>query len=389
MYVWDADYPWDVRTEKICRTLVDAGHDVHIVARNQSWMPTVEHLAEGTVHRMRPWRALGRRVDTLLGFPAFFSPRWYRLLNQTARAHEIDLIIVRDLPLCPTAIAVGRRRRIPVILDMAENYPAMIRDTWAVGKHKPIDHIVRNPRAVEAIERFCLPRVDRVVTVVEESSERIIEMGVERQRTTVVSNTPSLARADDVKPVRRRSDSLEIVYLGLLELHRGIGDLIDAASVLAGRGLDFRIRIIGDGRHADEFRAQAKSAGLDAARVEFLGRLPYPEALRVVAESNVGVIPHHATDAWNSTIPNKLFDYMSLGLAVVSSDARPAARVVRTTGAGTTYRSGDATDFAEALIRMFDPGARAQAGEAGRRAIELTYNWQHDAKRLLDSVAHT
>ena len=49
---------------------------------------------------------------------------------------------------------------------------------------------------------------------------------------------------------------------------------------------------------------------------------------------DVGLVPHHADEAWNTTIPNKLFDYMAAGLPVISSDARPCARILRSTGAG-------------------------------------------------------
>lgn len=389
VYVWDADYPWDVRTEKICRTLVGAGHEIHIVARNRAWKPTLEHLREGTVHRMRPWRLLGRRIDAQLGFPAFFSPRWTSLIARTVRDVKADLLIVRDLPLCPTTLRVGGAEGVPVILDMAENYPAMIRDTWAAGQQKVVDYVVRNPHAVEAIEKYCLPRVSHVLTVVEESSERVIALGVERGRATVVSNTPSTVRAESILIPQRRTDSLDVVYLGLLEVHRGISELLEASSILAGHGRNLRVRIIGDGRDADRFRRHADS--LPAARgiVEFLGRLPYAEALSVVAHANVGVIPHHATEAWNSTVPNKLFDYMSLGLAVVSSDAKPAARIVLSSGAGATFRSGDAADFADALDRMADTAAREAAGAAGMRAVADQYNWQSDSERLLEAVERT
>ena len=33
--VWDGEYPWDVRTEKVCRALTSRGHSVHMVARNR------------------------------------------------------------------------------------------------------------------------------------------------------------------------------------------------------------------------------------------------------------------------------------------------------------------------------------------------------------------
>ena len=55
VYLWDADYPWDVRTQKVCSALSDAGHEVHIVARNRAWSPARQQLPEGTVHRMPAW----------------------------------------------------------------------------------------------------------------------------------------------------------------------------------------------------------------------------------------------------------------------------------------------------------------------------------------------
>jgi hypothetical protein len=101
VYLWDADYPWDVRVEKICASLTAAGHEVHIVARNRRWDAERERLPEGTVHRMHPWRWIGRRLDEALGFPAFFSPRWGTLLSRTVREVNAHAIIARDLPLCP------------------------------------------------------------------------------------------------------------------------------------------------------------------------------------------------------------------------------------------------------------------------------------------------
>ncbi|HEY8506873.1 MAG TPA: hypothetical protein VIL32_00870, partial [Steroidobacteraceae bacterium] len=73
--IWDSEYPWDVRAEKISRALTDAGHEVHMVARNRDGRPLVESLPECTVHRLAPLPALGRRLNAASMFPAFFNPR--------------------------------------------------------------------------------------------------------------------------------------------------------------------------------------------------------------------------------------------------------------------------------------------------------------------------
>jgi len=391
VYVWDADYPWDVRTEKICLALTEAGHDVHLVARNSNRAPSTEKLREATVHRMPPWRWVGAKLDTALGFPAFFNPRWRSLIANTAKEVKADVIIVRDLPLCPTAISVGRRLHIPVILDMAENYPAMIRDTWAAGRHRLTDYAVRNPRLAELVEHYCTTHVDHIITVVEASSERLRDLGVPAQKLTVISNTPPIRRTSGrpVPPALQSDGRVRVVYLGLLEIHRGLDQLIDAIKLLHDAGhVEFKAVVVGSGRDEHLFQQRAARLGLSTSDVEFLGRLPHDHALAVVASGDIGVIPHHATESWNTTIPNKLFDYMSLGIPVVSSDTRPCVKVLCETGAGLSFLSGDARSLAAAMLEFRSPERRSVAGAAGVAAVRTEYNWDADSARLDELVGH-
>jgi glycosyltransferase involved in cell wall biosynthesis len=101
------------------------------------------------------------------------------------------------------------------------------------------------------------------------------------------------------------------------------------------------------------------------------------------------VVPHLANNSWNSTIPNKLFDYMAAGLPVLSSNARPAARVVRETNAGLVYTDTDSGELAQQLTVLANVEARARLGASGRRAVEGQYNWGRDAERLLIAVSET
>src|SRR5690349_18855709 len=100
--VWDSEYPWDVRAEKVATALTEAGHEVHLVARNRDRRRMNERLSEAEVHRLKPWTFLGSRLDSATSFPAFFNPRWIRAILASARNTRADLILVRDLPLAPT-----------------------------------------------------------------------------------------------------------------------------------------------------------------------------------------------------------------------------------------------------------------------------------------------
>ena len=393
--VWDGEYPWDVRAEKVCRALTKAGHEVHMVARNRDVRTLREELDECTVHRMPPFRLFGARLDAASQFPAFFNPRWIRLMKRIGRAEEAEVVLVRDLPLAPTAIYIGRSLGIPVILDMAENYPAMIRDLWTTGSTKPGDFIVRNPKAVEAVERWTLERIDHVLVVVEESRDRLVEvLGATPERITVVGNTPSSERLSfegGDGGLRTHTDGSEapvfrLTYLGLLEHARGVGAVIEAVGICRSRGVPVEFTIIGDGRAAPDFKRKTRELGLDENAVRMLGFVPYEEALEIVAAADAGVIPHLANESWNTTIPNKLFDYMAAGIAVLTSEARPAKRVVDSTGCGLSFLGGDASSAAAAIESMWRSGLLREFGRRGREAVRTHFNWEKDGGRLVRAV---
>lgn len=382
--MWDGDYPWDVRVEKVARSLTDAGHEVHLVARNRDRRTIHESLPEAQVHRLKPWPMLGSRLDRATMFPAFFNPRWVAAVINTARESGADMLMVRDLPLAPTAIWAGRRLGVPVVLDMAENYPAMMRGLWEAGVQRPADTLVRNPRAAAAVERWVLKRIDHVLVVVEESCERLRTLGVPEDCITVVSNTPSLSRLREFAPkVHEDGRPVELIYLGLLEAPRGIGVLIDAVGRARQAGVAARLTILGDGRERRNFEERARALGLDGETVRFLGRVPHSDAMRMLQTADVGVVPHTANESWNTTIPNKLFDYMAVGLAVLTSSAKPAARVVRDSGAGLVFEDGAVGDCAAAIGTLASSRFRARCGANGRHAVLRRFNWERDTARML------
>jgi glycosyltransferase involved in cell wall biosynthesis len=387
--VWDADYPWDVRLEKICRTLSEAGHDVHIAARNRNAAPQLEQLAEGTVHRMPVWRRL-RRLDRTLGFPAFFNPRWIGHLARTVEAVRPDVMIARDLPLCPTAIHLGRRFGVPVIHDMAEHYPAMIREIYRAGRQRPLDYVLRNPAAVAAVERYCIRNSDRILVVIDEMRSRLVSLGVPESRIDLVSNTPSVDRVGGA-PSTPAADGVErplrLVYLGIMEIPRGIGDLIRAAALRRQAHAPVQVDLIGTGRDAELFQQQARSLGVLGTDVRFHGYVAsHEDALAIVAAADIGILPHRRCEHWDHTIPNKLFDYMAAGLPVLTSDARPFARIVHQTECGEVFASGDPAALAQAIGRLSSATRRHRYAVNGQRAIREHYNWEREAAVLIESI---
>jgi glycosyltransferase involved in cell wall biosynthesis len=145
------------------------------------------------------------------------------------------------------------------------------------------------------------------------------------------------------------------------------------------------VRVVGAGKHAAALRSLTTQLDVNE-RVRFDGWVDNTLVPGIVADATIGVVPHYSCSHWNTTIPNKLFDYMAAGKPVIVSDAVPAARIVRETGCGLVYSSTDPESLAAAVDRMADPAVRVRMGMAGRDAVEAKFNWRTDGAILSQVV---
>src|SRR6185437_9746665 len=146
--------------------------------------------------------------------------------------------------------------------------------------------------------------------------------------------------------------------------------------------------LIGSGRDEPIFRARAARNGLTSEDVTFAGHLPYGQAVQLLTDSDVGLLPLHRNEHMDTTIPNKLFDYMSVGLPVITSDTIPSARIVHAEDAGIVFEAENARSLADAVTSLADPATRPRMGARGRNAVERQYNWLHDAEQLVNAITN-
>jgi glycosyltransferase involved in cell wall biosynthesis len=387
--IWDADYPWDVRVEKVCQSLRQK-HEVHLVCRNTKRRARYEEADGIYIHRL-PFIPLNLGwLNRVIGFPAFFNPVWIFAVWRVVRRYRASVIVVRDLPLALTALMVGRWMGIPVTLDMAENYPAMMEDLWD-RKFRLMNYFVRNPALVRLVEKICMRYVDHILVVVEESRRRLIELGLPPEKISVVMNTPTLERFNGVNSraptstAQKGQEKLTLIYLGLLEWPRGLETAIRAIHKVRPVLPEIKLVIVGSGRDEGYFKALVKELRL-TENVQFLGWLEYREAIDHVASADIGLVPHHATASWNTTIPNKLFDYMSMGKPVIVSNARPTERIVTEENCGIVFNEQDPKALGDAILRLSDQSVRESQGERGKDAVIKKYNWSVDEERLFRAL---
>lgn len=133
---------------------------------------------------------------------------------------------------------------------------------------------------------------------------------------------------------------MKLVYIGNMGASYDLETVIEAVKRLEG----MELVLAGDGPKRSRLERLAAGCG----RIEFAGYLDEAALERLLAASEVGLIPMF--EASRVAVPGKLADYAKAGLKVIYSLGGETAALVG--GAGVKYEAGDAESFCRAVERV-------------------------------------
>jgi len=384
LLVWTADYPWDVRVEKVSDSLIAAGFEVHIACRNIDKRQCSELYRGLHIHRLPTFPGV---FNSLFTVPFFLNPVWLFHLYRTIKKHNIDLVIVRDLPISPAGVIISSIFSIPCVLDMAEVYPAMWQVMFEDKEVGLTKYFLKNPKLADIIEHVFLKKMAHIWVMVEESRLRLLQQGLSASKISIVGNTPKIKNG--YQQLGRHfvgsEDCIKIIYTGVISAMRGLDMVIYAVKTLKEEGVNLQLIVAGDGHYKSELDKIVTDEGLED-EIKMLGWIQHSELPTLLKNSHIGIVSHKVNAHTNTTLPNKLFDYMGFGLPVIVTNATPLERIVNEVGCGTVYNDGDIDSLKAAIRYLITEDVRNQCGEKGYNAYLSTYCWNNDEAVMLGDV---
>lgn len=382
--VLDKPFPPDPRVGNEARSLVRAGHEVHLLCvRLKEAEPEREEWEGVQLHRLTLGQFFYKKASALcLNLPFYFSV-FRGAVTRMVREQGIEALHIHDLPLLRVGLEAAADRALPVVSDLHENWPAAI-ENYDYARRVPGRWLI-SPERWREYERRYLPRAARVIVVVEEAKSRLGGYGIALDRVAVVSNTVHVDEFEgfprDHEIERRGQSAFTVTYLGGFDRHRGLETAVRAVALLRD-WTDLRMVLVGDGATRSSLQREAAALGV-ADRVEFPGWQPFRLFPSFVAGASVCLIPHLKCEHTDTTIPHKLFHYMLLERPVVATNCDPLERIVKLEDCGRIYGSGDASALADTLQDLRATELRGALGARGRAAVLARYRWDRTEEILL------
>jgi len=203
------------------------------------------------------------------------------------------------------------------------------------------------------------------------------QMGLPRDCFEVVPNGVDEPPKPTAATAEQASVDFNVLFVGRLVPVKNIPCLLRACAQLRRRGLQLRVRIVGDGPAREELRALAAELDL-AERVAFLGELEVldPEWSR----ADCVVLPSHMEG-----LSNVLMEAMVAGRAVVASRVGGNQELVVHGQTGLLFEPGDVHSLAEQIKALIDdPALRARLGDNAARSMVRHFGCDRMVKRYTE-----
>jgi len=375
-YIFKGGYPWDGRLEKICRSLQFAGNDVLIIARwrpNEKQTQSIDGL---NVHRV------GYKIPPLITMPFPDNPIWTVALKAVFNEYKPDLVIVREFFLVSCAQKALQSKKVPIVIDLAEHYPAAIR-LWKKYNQNPFYRFLsHNLRLPDKWERHNVSLADAIITVCDEQKNRLVQLyNFQRENIEVVHNTPDLKLFPDIE---RKPKHLPKIFEhhGYHTSEKPISKFLELFIKYSGKDCGFEFWVVGDGDCLPDLKQIAKKN--NATNVKFFGKYNFKDLSKILKDVDIGVVPYPPNEFNNYTIHNKVFDFMAFGIPLLVSDAVPLKRIVEEAKCGLSMNIEE-----NALRRFFDEIYDYDWEAMSQNAWEISrskYNWAIDKMKLLQFV---
>lgn len=188
-----------------------------------------------------------------------------------------------------------------------------------------------------------------------------------------------------------------IGYIGTFVSYEGLEDLAAACGRLKAQGLAFRLLLVGNedasGSGRGEITEAIQRAAVKHGFQDWLampGRVPHEVVPAYYSLIDIAPFPRKPLPVCEMVSPMKPLEALAMEKAVVVSDVRALAEMVRDGETGLLFRKGDVDDLTDKLVQLVkDSALRRSLGRNGRQWVQEERTWRIVADKMSNVIRGT
>jgi glycosyltransferase involved in cell wall biosynthesis len=326
----------------------------------------IEYLVLTSYHPDEPLVSRSEDGDVYRVIPRFRSlPRLIRFFLEVPIAALVCLLLSRRIDIVHThstclsvlgVVFATSLTRTPLAYDCRdEGFP-----TWLITRGNPV------------VWFSCAPNID----------DRLIDSGV-NSREIVRSGVTNPSFVADFVPKsvdkKHKKSKVSVIYVGHLTKAKGAHIAVESFLQATESLDDAHLNVVGDGRLKPQLRKTVEKYGATDS-VDFHGEVPHRDAVRLVAESNILLLPSKSEG-----IPRVILEAFEVGTTVISTSVGGIPTLIED-GITGLFAQRTVDDFSTKIVDLSkDPNRRVEFATEAQQTIQERHSWNTIENRVRQS----
>lgn len=322
--------------------------------------------------------SIGSKVWSFLRF--MFMSSWVCL-----RMKNVDLVYATSTPLTVGIPALVRKwlKGTPFVFEVRDLWPEFPIQVGAI-KNKGVISVLR------WMEKLIYSNSRHVVALSPGMKDGVVSAGVPDTKVTVI---PNMSKPDLFYPhecdkqvackYRLEKQNFNVIHFGTLGVANGLEYIIHAAYKLhKSEVANIQFYFAGMGAMEEKLTSMVQEFGMN--NVHFLGYMNTYEVSEIVNCCDITVTSFADLPVLETNSPNKLFDSLAAGKAVIVNSAGWTKTLVEEAKCGVYVDVNHPEQLSEALVNLSQ--SPDMVAEMGRNARNLAL-MKYDKELLVESFA--
>ncbi len=286
---------------------------------------------------------------------------------EKAKELDSDIYHLHDPELIPIGLKL-KKLGFKVIFDAHEDLPKQLLGKPYLGKAVK----VILSKTFELYEKYACKKFDYIITATPHIRDKFLKIN---KKSVDINNFPILGELANKTPWDEKKD--EVCYVGGIAKTRGIKEVVKAMEFTQ----NVRLNLAGSFSENDvETEVKSYDGWKNVNEFGFLDREGVAD---VMSRSKAGLVTLYPTINYLDALPIKMFEYMSAGLPIITSNFSLWKEIVEENDCGICVNPLEPQEIARAIEYIIvHPQEAEQMGQNGKKAVLKKYNWGIEEEKL-------
>jgi len=310
----------------------------------------------------------------------------FKSIPVALREKDVDFVIATSTPLTigiPALIMKWFKRK-PYLFEVRDLWPEV---PIQMGGLKNIFLI----KMALFLEKIIYKNSMHIVALSPGMYDGVIDRKIPKNKVSMIPNMSKIdafwqreKKVGLAENLGLKADTFKVVYFGSMSLANGMHYIIDAAKILKDeKNVEFMF--LGRGSSEPELRERCENENITNAK--FLGSVPMEELSEIVNLCDVSLTTFQNIPILATNSPNKLFDSLSAGKAIIVNSPGWTKDLAEENNCGYFVDPENPKDLADKILHLkSNPQLCEEMGSNARILAETTYDKSILCKKFADLV---